>query len=58
MRERLKAKERQEEFRIKKLIIKKMQNEGKDGGPSDLRRHFAPLRYDGGFAYDGRPVAL
>jgi hypothetical protein len=24
----------------------------RDGGPLDLRRHFAALRYDGGFAYD------
>ena len=25
---------------------------GDDGGPADLRRHFAALRYDGGYAYD------
>jgi hypothetical protein len=29
-----------------------------DCGPADLRRHFAALRYDDGYAYDGRPSAL
>ena len=27
--------------------------EERDGGPSDLRRHSASLRYDGDFAYGG-----